>query len=532
MNPTRSLRLRPVITTAAAVGLLWGGASFGQTPPASGELPAPRPAAKPQPAAKPDGIPGEPVPITLQAALQLAQVGNLDIARGREVIAVAQANLLRARAQWLPSINLGSTYAEHEGQIQKTEGNIITVNKSSLFVGGGPSMVFQTADALFGPEAARQIEAASVAGQRRVTNDTLLAVADTYFDLLRARRRVARLDEVLGHLTSEQPSPLRGGAKGMLPVARAFVEAHSKEVLPSDLARVEVEVLRRRDERIAAIQDFLIISAGLARLLRLDPAIVLWPTEDFRRPLPLPGATWLERPIEDLVSFALNNRPEMAENQALVQAAVTRVQNARLRPFLPNVALNYNWGDFGGGPDLNPSIFIPPAKKGGAVKVITQPGFTSDDQIRHFKPRQDFDVTLLWRLQNMGFGNRAEVREQEALERNASLRLLQVRDSVVTQVVQTDAAARESQRRVGLTSGSLFDAAGRPGGPVYRSLRLNFALILEAERRPLEVIDSIRGLNDMLDAYATDVTDYERARFRLLVALGLPPGALLDFDHH
>ena len=44
--------------------------------------------------------------------------------------------------------------------------------------------------------------------------------------------------------------------------------------------------------------------------------------------------------------------------------------------------------------------------------------------------------------------------------------------------------------------------------------------------RPLEVLDSIRSLSDLLDAYGQSCTDYERARFRLLVALGIPPAEL------
>jgi len=37
------------------------------------------------------------------------------------------------------------------------------------------------------------------------------------------------------------------------------------------------------------------------------------------------------------------------------------------------------------------------------------------------------------------------------------------------------------------------------------------------------VLDAIRGLNDTLESYGQALTDYERARFRLLIALGLPP---------
>jgi outer membrane protein TolC len=465
------------------------------------------------------------LPIALPAALRLAETANLDIAIAREIVNQARTAVQRAQVAVLPNFNLGSTYSKHEGTIAKTEGNIIFANKDALFVGGGPSLAFGVADALFAPLAARQALVATQAGLRRVNNDTLLAVADAYFAVLRARRRLARVEEVLDYLTSEQPSPLRAGSKGLLPVVIAVQEAGGLEALKAEVERVRVEVLRRQEERRAAIQDFVLASAELARLLRLDPAI-LWPVEDYRYPMPLPGRQYLDTPVEELVRLALNNRPELAENQALVRAAVERVRDAKYKPLLPNVVLNYNWGGFGGGPD--PNVMVTPPTKTSAAKVTTVPGFGPSGQIHHFAPRADFDVSLVWRLQNLGLGNRAEIREQESLARQASLRLLRTEDAVVSQVVQSQELVDGWKARVEITRSALFDAQGAPTGPVFQSLRLNFQRIREVEKtRPLEVLDSIRGLNDLLETYAQAVTDYERARFRLLVALGLPPENLL-----
>lgn len=479
--------------------------------PPSGAAPA-APVAPVAGSEQPTPAPDAPaVPLTLPTALRLAQLANPEIAQARAVVDQAQAALRRADVGWLPSLNLGSAYNHHDGNIQKTEGNIIKANRDSLFVGGGPSLTYQLSDAIFLPLIARRLRDASAAGLRRVNNDTLLQVADAYFAVLRARRRLARAEEVLGYLTSEQPAAARAGSKGLLPLVRDFVEVGKREALKSDLARVEVEILRREEERVAAVQEFLVASAELARLLRLDPATPLWPAEDFRSPVPLPGTEWLDRPVEDLVGFALNNRPELAENQALVRAALDRVKAAQYRPLLPNVSVGYSWGDFGGGPD--------PAPKGG---------FGPSGRILHFNTRSDFDVSLVWRLQNMGLGNRAEVREQEALRQQAVLRGLQVQDRVVAQVVQTREQVLDWRRRLDVTRSALLDAEGRPAGPVFRSLRLNFERIRAAEGRPLEVLDSIRGLNDLLEAYGQATTDYERARFRLLVVLGLPAQAILD----
>jgi outer membrane protein TolC len=513
----------------ALVGLLPPATPATQPPDRSEELPAPQvlPRLTPQLAPTTPCPPDlllllkDAQPINLPVALRLAETANLDIAQAREVAQRARAGLLRAQVLALPNLNVGSTYVDHEGNIQRTEGNVVKVNRDSLFVGGGPSLSLALNEAIFAPLVGRQLLNATVAGVRRVDNDTLLQVAEVYLTVLRARRRLARVEETLEYLTSERASPMRAESKGLLPVVISIQEAGAAVALKAEVERVRVEVLRRQEERVAAVQDFLTASAELARLLRLDPAIPLWPLEDFRFPIPLAGGAYASRPLDDLVGFALNNRPELAENQALVAAAVYRVKTAQWRPLMPTLVLNYNWGDFGGGPDPNTAI------QGG--RVVTVAGFGPSGQIHHFAPRSDFDVTLLWRLQNLGLGNLGEIREQQALARQQSLRLLQVRDQVIAQVVQGLELVQGWRQRVDVTRAALFDAEGRPDGPVFRSLRLNFERIREVPTtRPLEVLDAIRGLNELLEVYAQSVTDYERAQFLLMRALGLPGFFLFD----
>ena len=146
------------------------------------------------------------------------------------------------------------------------------------------------------------------------------------------------------------------------------------------------------------------------------------------------------------------------------------------------MALGYNWGGFGGGPDINP--------KGG---------FGHSGRILHFDTRTDFDVSLIWQVQNLGLGNRAEIHGQEAVRRQAMVSNMQVRDRVIAQIVETQQQAIDQRRRLGITRSSLFDAEGKPVGPVFRSLRLNFERIRSGDGRPLEVLDSIRSLNDQLE---------------------------------
>lgn len=454
------------------------------------------------------------VGLTYLDALRIAVLSNLNVAQARAVVRQAQAVQQRAEVVWLPNLTTTTDYTNHEGRIQKTEGNIIKVNRDALLLATGPVISVALSDAVFNFGVARMALAASRAAQQRVTNDTLLAVSDAYFNVLRNRRRVARLDEVLEFLTSDQQRPIRSNLRGMLPLMTAYLEAG--QASQAEHYRVEVEVVRRRQELITAIQDLRVSIAELARLLHQDPTVVLWPLEDYRLPVPIPGEGWFNVDLPDLVQTALNNRPELAEQQALVQVAVRQVKAATWRPFFPTLAVNFAEGGFGGGP-----------------RLITIPGrsgtfFGHSGNINDFGNRMDLDAALVWQLQNMGLGNVANVRQQQAIQQREQFRLIQLRDFVVADVVQAQELIRRSRERLAITQRSLFDDKGAPAGVVYESIRLNFLRLSKQEARPLELLDSIRSLSDLLDAYTQDMTEYERARFRLLVALGIPQQALMD----
>jgi len=456
------------------------------------------------PAADLEPAPGA-VALTLPDALRLASLANLDIAQARLIVEQALAGQLRAQAQVLPNLSAGPAYNNHQGTIQKTEGNIINMDRDSLYIGGGPALSLSLSQALFAPRIAEQVVAATRAGEQRVTNNTLLAVAEAYLNVLRARRRLDRLNETLEYLTSDRGSKLRADSTGLLPLISAFVETGKSA--PSEKAR---------EEWAAGVQELRLAIAELARLLHQDPTTSFWPQEADRAPLPLPGEEWLHQGVEELVAYALGNRPELAESRSLVLAALERYRAAKWRPLLPNVVVSYGYGAFGGGPPI-----VGTSKSGGSV-------FGQSGQIANMGQRGDFDAALVWRMDNLGLGNLAEQREQRSLHEQAVVHQLQVQDVVMTQVVQAYDQVVQTAERVRITRSALFGPGGEPAGPVYTSLRLNFERIRKGQGQPLEVLDSIRSLNDLLEAHAQALTEFDRARFRLLVALGLPAEALLD----
>ncbi len=513
----------PVRTLALAGALLLAvlAVAAGQAPRplAPGDLPPPK-------ADKKDAVPDGPdiaprwfpeglddaVPVTLTDVLRLAVVANLDVAQARLAVERARVGVYRAASRYLPNIGVGALYTMHDGAIQNTLGNISIVNRDSLFTGLNSALSFSISDAIFAlPEANRLLLAARF-GQARVENDTLLRVAEAYFTALRARRQLARLDETLDFLTSEEESELRGKSKGLLPLITAFVKAGT--ALPSDQTRVEADVVRRTAERIAALEAVRVAASELSRLLHLDASLMLLPADDFRWPIPVPGHHWQGLPVEVLVAEALRGRPELAENANLLEAAVARYRAAKWRPLVPTVIANLASGAFGGGPAVV-------GRTAAGANILGNSGVIAD-----FKSRLDIDIGLQWRLDGLGVGNIAAIKDGRLAVDQFRVQQMQIQDLVVSQVVQTAEQIRRGRQRVQVCRAGLFDDRDQPTGAVYRSLRLNFIRIKGGQGLPLEVLDSTRRLSDVLAVYADALTDYDRARLRLLIALGQTGAAL------
>jgi outer membrane protein TolC len=461
------------------------------------------------------GYLGCAIPVTLVDTLRLAVLANLDIEQARLSIERARAGLLLVRSRFLPALNIGTTYASHDGTIQRTEGNIEEIDRDSLWAGLGISFNLSMSDALFAPDIARKVLDASRYGHMRVANDTLLRVADAYFNLLRARRQLAVWDETLDFLTSEQSSPLRGGSKGVVPLVTTRVQLGASR--PSEQGRAEGDVVRASEQRVRALQDIRDASAELARLMHLDPTVCLLPADDFRRLVPIPGEAWRRQPLAELARLALNSRPELAENQALIEAAVARYRQAKWQPWLPALVTDLSFGGFGGGPAAV-------AKSSSGSVVLGESG-----TIAGFATRTDFDIGLMWRLDGLGVGNKALTRDAYLRLQQTYVEQLHLQDRVVAEVVRALEDMARSQQRMDVTRASLFNDKGEPEGVVYKAMRLNFILVQGGEgQSPLELLDSTRRLSDILSAYAAAMTDLERARFFFLIALGMPATSILD----
>ncbi len=431
------------------------------------------------------------LPINLSSALQLSSAAPIDVQLAAERVRAATALLEQANAVWLPTITIGGDYNRHDGPIQDVSGQIINTSRSSAMFGLGSGIgsaaIFSPNDAIFGPLAARQILAARNADTQAAANNLMVATTDAYFTVQQSRGELAGATDATRH-TEELVRRVKKLSTGL--------------VSPLEVTRAETHLARRQAAESTARERWQVASAELARLLRLDSRAQLDPLEppDLRITLINEDQT-----VDDLVVIGLTHRPELASNQAQVQATLTLLRQEKMRPLVPSVLLRgfstpvtgtLGYGLFGGG---------------------------TNGSMGSFGSRDDFDLQLLWQLDNLGFGNRARIHGRESDLRAATLELFRTQDRVAADVAQAHAQAREARRRVGLAEAEAklalesYERNLEGLGQIRRAGELVQTVV-----RPQEVVAAVQDLAQAYDNYYGAVADNNRAQFRLYRAMGQP----------
>lgn len=440
-----------------------------------------------QPLPKPEPASADRYPIDLATALQLAGANNLQIAVAAEQVRESAARLARAEVMWVPSLNFGVGYNRHDGQIQATEGDVVEVSRSSAFVGGGPTLGsapltglggtprlfvgLNPAEAYFEPLAERcSLQAASA--ERSVTfNDTLLEVGLAYYDLTAAQMRIAIAEETVQN------------AQQLVRLAEDFERAGAG--LAADTARARAQLASARMQRLEANEELRVTSAELARLLRLDSDVVLYPAETVPIPVELVST---ETPLAELVAQGLGRRPELAQRRALVAEAQSRLRLERWRPWVPNIQLGNSAGGYGGG---------------------------RNDFIGNFEGRNDFDALAVWEVESFGLGNRARLNERASQRRQEHLRMHATVDRIAAEIAQAYARAKTTAEQLDVAKTLVKEAS--------RALPLNLRAIRGGQLSPIEAQQAIDQLADARRQYLSTVIEYDRAQLQLLRAIGNPP---------
>ncbi len=427
------------------------------------------PALAQAPPATPAGVPtAGAFAIDLPTALRLAGAQSLDIAIAEQKLAEARAAARVARDTFLPSLQIGAGYRRHEGRVQETKGDLLAVDKQSYATGGALTTDVDLGEALFRTLEARQLEQAAqhaLAGRRA---DVVLAAAQAYLDLARARAAVAVAEEALRVARDFEDQLHRAVAAGIAlrgDELRAQVRRH----------RDEIELRRSRAEQRVR-------SARLAEILRLDIRGELEPAaaDPVAFELIAPDA-----PIESLLAEARAARPELEQAEAKAAAARDAHRGAVFGPLLPSLGASAGGGGLGGGPG---------------------------DATGDFGSTVDYSVGIGWRIGPGGLFDFARMREREARLRIAELRLAKRRDAVTREVVEAHARLRASADQLTVAREAV---EGAEAAMEIARRRKEFAVGV--------VLEHLLTQQDLADArrqYVEIVAEYDKAQYALRHATG------------
>lgn len=412
--------------------------------------------------------------IDLPSALRLAGARNLDIKLAEQRLAEATASHKMAIESFFPSVSPGIAYRGHDNAIQDVIGDIQDVHKQSY--APGVTIVVQTdvGDAIFKSLAARQTITAAGAGLDAQRQDSIVATAAAYFELVRAHASIAAAEEAL-RISSGYAKEVEQAVE----IGIAF---------KGDALRARVQA---QDDTIAlrsAQEQQRVAAARLAFVMNLDSLVQLVP----RDPTPLPlGLVSTDGAIEAMVAAALSARPEMRQRAAELAAAGEEHKGVVYGPLVPSVGAQIFAGGLGGGRDGGPHEF--------------------DDS-------QDYYAGLSWRIGPGGLFDAGRIEQSRARARSAALRVERTRQEITEQVVSGRERVASLQEQVAVAERSLHDARQ--------------ALDLRQQRKEfgvgavLETIEAERDWTRALLGYLAKVTDSNKVQYELLRATG----ALADSD--
>ena len=427
--------------------------------------------------------------IELADVLGLADGFNPTIALGDEIVQANLAAQTLARALLYPTLNAGATLAVHRGAYMNGSGEVVDVNRQSLFLGAGADVrgagqygvpgvriVGNLGEAYYAPRIAELRVLGSRFDAVAVRHRVLLDVARAYVALTAAEARVlayrqtqAEIDE-LARITANFAKMGQGR--------------------DSDAQRAATERLLVDAEALEAENDVVAWSAELARLTRVDPTLRLRPPPGTP---PLFRLVDEETPLDGLLGTALAQRPEIAARAADIARTESQLRQERVRPLLPTISIGFSAGDMAGGSNEVASRFS------------------------RFFSRSDVDVMAVWTLQNLGVGNRALANTARAQIGQAEAARSATIDGVRREVAEAQAnviAARTGMR-----------IAQRRAGTAQQAFRQDLVRTKNGEGRPIETLTSLRGLSAARQDLVSALSRYSQAQFELYVAIGGMPYA-------
>lgn len=403
---------------------------------------------------------GEKLPIDLATALRLATANNLEVMEARARVQEAGGEKNRALAEFFPAVSYSFTARKIDGRIQASFGELGDRTFSTLNPAGVLSLSVDPGRALFDTLAAYKLLDAAAHQEEQITQQTLLTVAQQYFDLEQAQARVAIAEQAVA--ASQE-------------LVRLSRDRESLGVgLKVDVLRAEAQLAEDEGFLSQTRKEFRDASVALALTLKLDPSVTLFPLEPaVRQVTVIPSETALD----DLLSRALARRPEVKEFMLRTEAAEDQRKALWWKALGPKVTGTVEESAIGRSFDLG--------------------------------NRQAYGAFIGWVLSPSSIG---EIQAAEARLDQTKIQADRVLEVVKAEVIQ----ARETV----LTAQEQIDAALRGVQAAEASLELSQVRLEGGTGLTLEVLEAQEALTTARTALVSAIEQYNKAQTGLLRATG------------
>lgn len=406
--------------------------------------------------------------IDLATALRLAHAQNLDVKIAQERLDEARANHDNALWQFFPWISPGIGVRRHEGRTQAVDGTLLDVDKQSAAVGATVTAQLDIGDTIFKTLATKQLANAASQAFDAQEQDATLNAAQGYFELLKAKSLVGVVRDALQ--TSQQYASQLHAA-----VAAGIV-------FKGDELRAQTQTERYRVTLSQTLEQQRIAAARLAQVLHLDPTIELIPADAELVPITLVETSG---DLSALVRQALDARPELKQNQALVAAAREAKRGAVYGPLIPSLGVQAFLGEFGGG---------------------------QGDASGNYADSRDYYVGLSWRIGPGGLFDFSRIDASQARLDAAELTVLKSSDDIARQVVEIYTRVRSLSEQIAASRQNLAVASETLRLTRERK-QLGVGIVLEDIQAQQELV---RGRGE----YLTVIAEFNKTQYALSRMLG------------
>lgn len=412
--------------------------------------------------------------IDLPTALRLAGAQNLDVQLAREKLAEARALNESAMLRFYPWLNVGVSYNRHDGRIQSTPGDILTVSKQSYASGVALVSELDLGDAIYKKLTAKQNENAADYALEAQRQASVAAAAQDYFDLALAQAAVGVARESVRISTDYEAQ------------VRHAVEAGI--IFKGDALRVSVQTERNRLALRQAMEEQRKAAARLAQSLHMDSSVELAARETDLTPISLVDTN---ATLNSLVQQALSTRPELKQSHAAVEAAREDENGTVYGPLIPSIKAQVFGGGLGGG---------------------------RNSDTGNFGDQEDYFIGIGWRLGPGGVFDFGRQRVANARLNSTRIGAEKLHDEVVRQVVEAFTRLQSQSEQINMARHALTAAED---GLRLAQQRQEFGVGIVLENILAEQ-DLTRARTDYLKAIA----EFNKAQYDLSKAIGKLPGSL------